>query len=92
MSIDGARRELKRLREKLRAEDQTFKAAAPPLDEDGLPVWDGGVPLTVEGYMRAMGFDPPDELTPEELEARARLGPYRAIFERLDATEEETVT
>ncbi len=41
--------------------------------------------------MKAMGFDPDEELTDEEADARVRLSPpYRDLFERLerDATEE----
>ncbi len=80
--MDGARREIQRLRDKLRAEDREFRAAAPPLDEDGLPEWDGpGVPL--EGYERALGSTPDEELTDEELEVRDRLSPYAELFAQL---------
>lgn len=91
MSLDGARREIKKLREKLRADERDFRAAAPPLDADGLPSWDAREPLTVDGYMRAMGFSPDEELTADELEARTRLSPFAEVFARLerDATEEE---
>ena len=89
--IHGARREIQRLRRKLVEYERDFRAGAPPLDEDGMPVWDGCEPLTVESYMKAMGFDPDEELTDEEADARVRLSPpYRDLFERLerDATEE----
>ncbi len=83
MSMDGARRELKRLRDKLRAEDREFRASAPPVDAHGLPMWDGpGVPL--EGYERALGSTPDEELTDEEVAARQRLSPYMQVFANLD--------
>lgn len=56
-----------------RVGDRDFKAGAPNVDEDGLPVWDGTPGLSVESYTKAMGSAPADELTPEELEARDRL-------------------
>lgn len=80
--MDGARRELKRLRNKLRAEDRDFRAEAPPVDAHGLPMWDGpGVPL--EAYERALGSTPDEELTDEELEVRDRLSPYAELFAQL---------
>lgn len=93
--MDGARRELHRLRQKLRAEDREFRSEAPPVDADGLPVWDGGEPLSLHGYERALDGDLPNaDLTAEELEARDRLVPYREVFDRLarDATEKEAGT
>lgn len=89
MSLHGARRELKRLRDKLRADEKDFRAAAPPVDEHGLPDWDGATPLSVEGYMAALGFAPDEELTPPELAARHRLSPYIEVFERLDRAKAE---
>jgi hypothetical protein len=81
--LHGARREIQRLRRKLVEDERDFRAAAPPLDEDGLPRWDGpGVPL--EGYERACGGAPDEELTPEELEVRDRLSPYIEVFANLD--------
>lgn len=74
-----------------RVGDRAFTSGGPPLDSEGLPIWDGSVPLTVESYMRAMGFSPDEELTETEVETRDRLSPYAEIFERLDqdATEED---
>jgi hypothetical protein len=87
--MDGARREIQKLRLKLGERD--FRGGAPPLDQDGLPRWDDAEPLTTEGYMAALGFAPDEELTEPELAARHRLSPYAAVFEKLrrDATEKE---
>lgn len=82
--MDGPRRELKRLRDKLRADEREFRAEAPPLDEHGLPMWDGSEPLSVDGYERACGDTPDEDLTPEELEVRDRLSPYMQVFANLD--------
>lgn len=90
MSNDALKREIKRLRDRIVERD--FRTAAPPLDEDGLPIWGGGVPLTTEGYMRALGFDPPDALTEAELAARERLAPFASVFETLQRAEEEPVS
>lgn len=87
-SMDAARRELKRLRDKLRAEDREFRASAPAVDSEGLPMWDAREPLSVEGYMKAMGFDPDEELTEDELETRRRLAPYASVFALLERDEE----
>lgn len=77
-----------------RVGDRGFNAGGPPLDEDELPRWDDSEPLGVDGYMKAVDLDLPDEaLTEAEAEARARLAPYASLFERLQRaeTEEETV-
>lgn len=89
MSMHGARRELKRLRNKLRAEDREFRAAAPPVDESGLPDWDNsGLSLAV--YERALDGDTPDEeLTEDELATRRRLAPFASVFARLGREESE---
>ncbi len=87
--MDGARREINRLRARILERD--FRAGAPPLDADGLPNWGGSEPLSVEGYMTAMGFAPDAELTPQELATRERLSPYREVFSRLDETEKAEV-
>lgn len=80
--MDGPRRELKRLRDKLRADEREFRSEAPSVDSEGLPLWDGpGVPL--EGYERALGSTPDEELTDEELEVRDRLSPYAELFAQL---------
>lgn len=85
--MHGARLEIKRLRDRLAERD--FRAGAPPLDPDGLPNWDGSEPLTTEGYTKALGDSPDEDLSAEEAAARERLSPYREVFERLqrDATE-----
>ncbi len=90
MSMGGARREIRRLRDALRMDDQTFKAGAPPVDEFGMPDWTGDS-LTRDVYERACGDLPDEELTDAELEVRRRLAPYAEVFARLerDATEEE---
>jgi hypothetical protein len=87
--MHGARLEIKRLRDKMIERD--FRAGAPPLDADGLPIWDGSTPLTTEGFMKALGCSLDEELTEPELEARHRLSPYAEVFEQLqrDATEKE---
>jgi hypothetical protein len=87
--MDGARRELQRLRDKLRADERDFRSAAPPLDEDGLPDWDGTPGLSLDGYTRALGDVPDAALSDEELETRERLAPYAAVFSRLEETEED---
>jgi hypothetical protein len=47
----------------------------------------------VAAYTRLLDQDVPDaDLSDEELEARNRLSPFREVFERLDETEEETVS
>ncbi len=71
--------------------DSDFKGSAPPLDPDGLPNWDDSEPLSVESYMRALGFEPDEELSEAEADARSRLSPYAEVFEQLqrDETEEE---
>lgn len=67
-----------------------FRAGAPPVDEDGLPRWDDSEPLGVDGYMKAVDLDLPDEaLTEAEAEARARLAPYASVFEQLARDENE---
>jgi hypothetical protein len=92
MSMHGARRELRRLREKLRAADGEFRAAAPPVDAHGLPSWDGS-DLSLEGYAKALDGDIPDaDLSDEELETRRRLAPFASVFARLEETEKEDVT
>ncbi len=61
-----------------------FRAGAPPVDEDGLPDWDGSG-LSLDAYARLLDQDIPDaDLSAEELETRNRLSPYREVFERLD--------
>ena len=92
--IHGVKREIQKFRARIAQEDRDFAAAAPPVDEDGLPSWDGSEPLSVAGYMKAMGFAPDEELSGEELETRERLSPYREIFETLqrDANEKEAGT
>lgn len=74
--------------------DRDFNAGGPPLDEDGLPCWDGTPGLPVESYTKALGASPDADLTEPELEARDRLVPYREVFDRLarDATEKEAGT
>ena len=70
--------------------DRAFTSGGPPLDQDGLPDWDGSG-LSLAAYTRLLVGDIPDEeLTASELEARARLGPFAELFQRLerDATEE----
>ncbi len=64
--------------------DSDFKGSAPPLDADGLPNWDGCEPLSVEGYMRALGFEPDEQLTDSERDARTRLAPYAHLFAEMD--------
>lgn len=81
--IHGARREIHRLRARMAQEDREFRAEAPPLDEDGLPNWDGSEPLSVESYRKAMGVSPDEELSDAELETRKRLSPYHALFQRM---------
>lgn len=67
-----------------------FRLGAPPVDSEGLPVWDAREPLSLDGYARVLDGDIPDaELTAEERSARARLSPYRALFERLGREEAE---
>ncbi len=68
-----------------------FRAGAPPVDEHGLPDWTGDGPLSIEAYMKALGFEPDASLTEAELAARHRLSPYASVFEQLqrDATEKE---
>jgi hypothetical protein len=88
--MHGARREIKRLRDRLVERD--FRAGAPALDQDGLPVWDDGEPLTTEGYAKALGDSPDSDLTDEELATRNRLSPYREVFSRLESSEEEPVS
>jgi hypothetical protein len=87
MSNDVLKREIKRLRDRLVQRD--FRAGAPPLDEDGLPVWGDSEPLSVDGYTKALGPSPDEQLSAEELAARQHLSPYLEVFERLerDATE-----
>ncbi len=89
MRMDGARREINRLRARILERD--FRSAAPLLDEDGLPNWSGGEPLTTEGYERACGDIPAERLSDEELEARNRLSPFREVFSRLGETEKAEV-
>jgi hypothetical protein len=84
MSNDAVKREIRRLRDRILERD--FRSAAPPLDEDGLPNWSGGEPLTTEGYAKALGDSPDAALSDEELETRHRLAPFRGVFEQLDAT------
>ncbi len=85
--MDDARRQIRRLRDKLLMEDGAFKAGAPPLDSEGLPMWDGCEPLLVESYMRALGFEPDEELSEAEADARERLGPFAEVFETLQRDE-----
>ncbi len=88
MTMDGVKREIQRLRRKLVEDERDFRAAAPPLDQDGLPMWDGeGLPEDV--YERACGDLPDEELSGEELEARVRLSPFAEVFQRLDREEAE---
>lgn len=89
MSLDGAKREITRLRRKLSEDARDFRALAPPLDEDGLPCWDGTPGLSLDGYTRALGDLPAEDLSAEELATRARLSPYSALFERLDREKAE---
>lgn len=85
--MDGVKREIRRLRRNL--DERDFRAGAPALDQDGLPMWDGGEPLTTEGYAKALGDSLDSDLTPQELEARNRLGPYIEVFETLQRDENE---
>lgn len=71
--------------------DKDFQSGAPAVDQDGLPDWTGDG-LSVESYSRILGDSPNADLTASELETRHQLAPYAAVFSRLDATEEETVT
>lgn len=71
--------------------DKDFRASAPPLDSEGMPNWDGSTPLTAEGFMRAMGFAPDEELSAEELETRKRLAPFAEVFETLQRDEKAEV-
>ena len=75
-----------------RVGDRAFTSGGPPLDQDGLPCWDGKPGLSVEAYSQLLGDVPNEELSGEELETRNRLAPYAEVFSRLDETEEETVT
>ncbi len=82
-SIDGARRELKRLREKLLRDERDFRSASPPVDAEGLPEWPGYDPLTIEQFNRALGFGtevPDEDLNDAELATRHRLAKYKPIF------------
>ncbi len=86
--MDGARREIRKLRLKLAERD--FRAGAPPLDEDDLPMWGGEEPLTTEGYAKALDQGvPAEDLTPQELETRHRLAPYASVFSRLEEEGED---
>lgn len=67
-----------------RVADRGFEAGAPPLDSEGLPIWDASEPLTIAGYLRALGFEPETELTEAEAEARERLSPYAQVFAQLE--------
>lgn len=87
-SMDGARRELRRLRDKLRSDDREFRAAAPPVDENGWPDWDGAG-LSLDGYARALGDSPAEDLNEDELATRNRLSPYAAVFARLQRDSDE---
>lgn len=69
--------------------DKDFNSGAPPVDEDGLPCWGGSESLTVESYTKALGSQPDEELSGEELATRHRLAPYIEVFERLDEKSEE---
>lgn len=86
MSTEALKREIKKLRDKMIERD--FRAGAPPLDLDGLPNWDDSEPLSVESYMRALGFEPDEELSEAEADARERLGPFAEVFETLQRDEE----
>jgi hypothetical protein len=55
--------------------DKDFRASAPPLDPDGLPNWDGAVPLTTEAFMKALGCSPDEDLTDEEIATRNGISP-----------------
>lgn len=83
MSMDAVRREIARLRVKLAQDDKDFAQGAPPLDEDGLPIWDGES-LSIESYVRALGVEPSEELTDAERAARQRLAPYASVFAEMD--------
>ena len=83
--MDGARREIQKLRLKLAERD--FRAGAPPVDEDGLPNWDGSEPLSAEAFMKALGCALDEELTEAELETRHRLAPFASVFARLQRDE-----
>jgi hypothetical protein len=85
MSNDALKREIKRLRDRLVARD--FRSSAPPLDEAGLPCW-GGDDLSLDGYTKALGPSPDEQLSAEELATRQRLAPYAEVFRRLEETEE----
>ncbi len=86
--MDGARREINRLRARILERD--FRAGAPALDQDGLPMWDGEEPLTTEGYAKALDQGiPAEDLTPQELETRHRLAPYASVFSRLEEEGED---
>ncbi len=87
MRMDGARLEIKRLRDRIVERD--FRSTAPLLDEDGLPNWSGGEPLTTEGYAKALGDSPDADLSDEELETRRRLAPFASVFARLERHENE---
>lgn len=70
-----------------RVVDKDFRASAPPLDEAGLPDWDGeGLPE--DAYERALGDLPDEDLTAAELEVRSRLAPYASVFEQLQRDKE----
>lgn len=88
MNVNGQRREIARLRAKLRAEDQDFKAGAPELDEAGLPLWGGNPALGHEGYARVSQVWaralPLEELTDAERAAHDRLRPYVGVFAAMD--------
>jgi hypothetical protein len=71
--------------------DKDFKSGAPPVDADGMPCWGGSEPLSPDGYTRALGDLPDEDLTDEELETRARLSPYLALFKRLERDEKAGV-
>lgn len=86
MRMDGARREIEKLRVKL--DERDFRGGAPPLVQDGLPDWDGS-DLSLDGYERALGASPDEQLTPQELETRRRLAPYAEVFQRLGREKEE---
>ncbi len=63
--------------------DRAFTSGGPPVDEEGMPSWDGS-DLSLESYERALGDLADEELTEAELAARNRLSPYAAVFEQLD--------
>ena len=86
MSMGGARREIRRLRDALRMDDQTFKAGAPPVDEFGMPDWTGDS-LTRDVYERACGGAPDEELSDAELETRHRVAPYLEVLRRMERDE-----